>query len=119
LVKKYEGLAVIKVADFGLVKQKDSNLTSSNTELKGVFNDPKLEIVGFHNYNVHHETYALTRLIYFIVTGKIRIDLSKSSPLSRFTAKGISDNPEERYGTVEELDSAFGNIIKYLGNPAI
>ena len=114
LLKNYEGLSVVKVSDFGLVKQKDSTLTSRKTEIKGVLNDPKLDIIGFQNYEIRHETYALTRLIYFVITGKSRIELLKSSDLSLFVQKGISDNIEERYKDVEELQSAFNKTSRNL-----
>jgi len=116
LIKKYEGLNIIKVSDFGLVKRSDSTLTSLNTEFKGSLNDPKLEILGFSNYEVRHETYALTRLIYFVMTGRTKLDSFKSKEFEAFIMIGISDNIDERYKSVEELRDAFnkmvGNFIK-------
>ncbi|XVJ52241.1 MAG: protein kinase family protein [Vampirovibrio sp.] len=70
LIKTYEDILVVKISDFGLVKIPDSNLTSVNTDFKGSFNDPNLRFEGFNKYDIKHETYALTRLIYFIMTGK-------------------------------------------------
>jgi serine/threonine-protein kinase len=63
LLKKYDDVMVVKIADFGLVKTPDSSLTSENTEFKGYFNDPSLILDGFDTYNISHETYALTRII--------------------------------------------------------
>lgn len=74
LIKKYESLNVVKIADFGLVKTEDSNLTSEHTEFKGSLNDHDLEVHGFKNYKITHETYALTRLIYFVMTGRTKVD---------------------------------------------
>jgi len=111
LIKEYEGLNVIKVSDFGLVKRLESNLTSKNTELKGSLNDPKLELLGFSNYEVRHETYALTRLIYFVMTGKKTLGTFKSKEFELFIRKGIADNIDERYKNVEELQKAF-TILK-------
>src|SRR5690606_21980881 len=39
LLKKYDDVVVVKIADFGLVKILDSDLTSANTNIKGYFND--------------------------------------------------------------------------------
>lgn len=114
LLKKYDGLNIFKVADFGLVKLENSNLTSKNTEFKGSLNDPKLEIDGFSNYTHIHETYALTRLIFFILTGKLRMEAGIKSELYSFVLKGISDNHKERYQTVEELQIAFYKLTKIL-----
>ncbi|MDY0237304.1 MAG: protein kinase family protein [Campylobacterales bacterium] len=44
LLKVYDNnLLVVKVSDFGLVKLKESTLTSKNTEFRGSLNDPKLK----------------------------------------------------------------------------
>ncbi|MCY8700513.1 protein kinase [Bacillus spizizenii] len=110
LIKKYEGVNIIKVSDFGLVKIPDSTLTSKNTEFKGSLNDPKLEIIGFDKYEAIHETYALTRLIYFVMTGRRTIGSFNSEECENFVMKGISDNIDERYKDVEELRNNFVKI---------
>ena len=113
LLKKHDDLWVVKIAYFGLVKEKHSNLTSFNTEFKGSLNDPKLDIVGgFKNYIGHHETYALTRLVYFILTGRRRIDKLKNVELEKFIKNGISDNL--RYKNVSIMRQEFQKIIKSL-----
>ena len=115
LLKKHDDLWVVKVSDFGLVKEKHSNLTSFNTEFKGSLNDPKLDIVGgFKNYTGHHETYALTRLIYFILTGRRRIDKFKNMQLKNFIENGMSDNLNVRYKDVTAMKVEFQKILKFL-----
>jgi eukaryotic-like serine/threonine-protein kinase len=114
LIKKYEGLNVIKVSDFGLVKLEDSILTNKNTTIKGYFNDPKLELIGFDNYSILHETYALTRIVYFVMTGKIKLDTFKSNDFKKFIEKGISDDLNSRYKDVEELQNAFNKVVHTL-----
>ncbi|SFS36073.1 protein kinase domain-containing protein [Marininema halotolerans] len=110
LIKKYDGLNVIKVSDFGLVKRENSCLTSKNTQFKGSLNDPKLEVYGFDTYEIRHETYALTRLVYFVMTGRINIRKMDNNDFEAFINKGISDNMEERYSSVEELKSEFSKV---------
>jgi len=113
LLKEYDDNLIIKVSDFGLVKLKDSNLTSLNTEFKGSLNDPKLNIVGgFKNYTLHHETYALTRLIYFIMTGKRCIDKITNPYFKIFIENGMSDNIHDRYQSIVAMKASF-NIIKF------
>ena len=51
-IKHYDDVDVVKIADFGLVKVPDSNLTSLKSELKGSLNDPDLINVGFSNYQM-------------------------------------------------------------------
>ena len=114
LIKKYEGLNIIKVADFGLVKREDSLLTNKNTDMKGSLNDPKLEIIGFRNYETQHEIYALTRLVYFVMTGKLRFNSYLNKEFEIFIKKGISDNVNDRYKNVQELQDAFNRIVTTL-----
>lgn len=110
LLKKYEDVIVVKVSDFGLVKLEESNLTSKLTEFKGSLNDPDLEIFGFNNYRMKHETYALTRLIYFVITGRTKIEQFETDQLKKFVLKGLDKNLDNRYNDVQELRLAFQNI---------
>lgn len=110
LVKKYEGLNVVKISDFGLVKTKESNLTSTDSEVKGSLNDPQLDVFKFKNYYIAHETYALTRLIYFVMTGKVKIDKFGDDSLKEFVMRGVSINLDERYKDIAELREAFRKI---------
>lgn len=65
-----EEWTVIKVSDFGLVKTPESSLTSIESSVKGSLNDPDLIKVGFANYEVRHEIYALTQVVNFLLCGK-------------------------------------------------
>lgn len=111
LLKIYDDDTIIaKIADFGLVKIADSLMTSKNTEIKGWFNDPQLEIDGFQNYNIRHEMYALTRLIYFIYTGKVSIENVKTTKYKGFIEKGLSPNKDKRFNSVREIAEYLKNI---------
>ncbi len=103
LIKIYDDVNVVKISDFGLVKTPESNLTSLNTDLKGCFNDPGLVTYGFSNYGIEHETYAITRLIYFVLTGRKNINNIKNKNLSSFVNKGLSANLKERFKSVDEI----------------
>lgn len=110
LLKLYDDVPVVKVADFGLVKLPNSRLTTANTEFKGYFNDPSLVVEGFNNYELIHETYAITRLLYFIMTGKTNAKRIENEKLKIFVNKGLSSEKEERFQTVEELARMFRGI---------
>ncbi|MGL6107715.1 protein kinase domain-containing protein [Romboutsia sp.] len=113
LVKRYDDVVVLKVSDFGLVKTEGSDLTRKGTEIKGSLNDYKsLRIEGFNNFKKEHETYALTQLIYFVMTGKSTLEKYYTTEYKNFIARGISDKFSERYKDIEELELEFNKLLK-------
>lgn len=111
LLKKYDDVFVVKISDFGLVKTPESTLTSQSTEFKGYFNDPSLVLDGFISYNMIHETYALTRLIYYIMTGKTNIEKNENIQLKSFVEKGLNTDKSKRFKNIFELIEHFKLII--------
>ncbi len=110
LIKNYDDTLVVKIADFGLVKTPESSLTTLNTEFKGYFNDPGLLIEGFDKYGILHETFALTRIVYYVMTGKTNTDNIKASALRDFIQKGLNPDKTKRFQNVGEIMRAFDNI---------
>lgn len=110
LVKVYEDVEIIKICDFGLVKETNSTLTSKLSEMKGAFNDPNLELEGFGNYSILHETYALVRLLYFVMTNRINISKPRNKSQEDFLIKGLNANKSIRYQSVAELKEAFSKV---------
>lgn len=110
LVKEYDDIVVIKIADFGLVKIPDSSFTSVNTEFKGYFNDPALVVEGFNSYNILHETYALTRIVFYVMTGRTNVDRIKDRTLYEFVQKGLSADKHKRFQSVAEISAAFRRV---------
>ena len=102
-IKHYDDVDVVKIGDFGLVKIPESNLTSLQSEIKGSLNDPDLVNVGFGNHEVRHETFALTRLCYFILTGRTNIERQKDGKIKQFWNKGTSTNKRDRFSTADEI----------------
>ena len=112
MIKEYEDLKIIKIADFGNVKLSDSLLTSLDTEIRGAFNDYSgLQRVGFSNYNFHFEGFALSKLLYFVLTGRYK-DFTKFeySNLEEFINKGTNPNLNQRFRDINELKRAFLKI---------
>ena len=107
LIKEYDDVAVVKIADFGLVKIPDSTLTSVSTEFKGYFNDPSLIVDGFSTYNIWHETFALTRIIYYVMTGKTNTDKISDQKLRTFVQTGLNADKSKRFQNVGEMIKAF------------
>ena len=107
LVKLFDDIIVVKVADFGLVKIPDSHLTTVNSDFKGYFNDPSLITEGFGSYNIQHETFALTRLIYYVMTGKTNTDSIQNQQLKIFVNKGLNPDKTKRFQNISEMKEAF------------
>lgn len=107
LIKEYHDTIVVKISDFGLVKVPESTLTSDNTHPKGYFNDPGLAVEGFNTYSIFHETYALTRVVYFVMSGKTNSDKISDDKLKSFVAKGLNPDKSKRFQSVDEMTQAF------------
>ncbi len=105
LVKTYkDGIDMIKIADLGLVKRSESDLTSLDSEIKGSINDyTDLGRVGFLNYSMNHETSALTKVIYFILTGKKTFHKEKDPVLKEFLEQGTHSDMDKRFKSVDEI----------------
>ncbi|MEK3879788.1 protein kinase domain-containing protein [Paenibacillus sp. FSL M7-0420] len=106
LVKHYDdGSTYAKISDFGNVKRLNSTLTRQGTEIKGVLNDyTDLEVIGFENYEIRHETYALGKVIYFILTGRTsNYHLEKNEALKQFILKAISSDKNSRFASVTNM----------------
>ena len=110
LIKEYDDTLVVKLSDFGLVKIPDSTLTTVNTEFKGYFNDPALVVEGFNTYGIVHETYALTRVIYFVMTGKTNTEKITNQNLRSFVEKGLNPDKAKRFQNIRDMISAFKAI---------
>ena len=110
LIKEYDDTLVVKLSDFGLVKIPDSTLTTVNTEFKGYFNDPALVVEGFNTYGIVHETYALTRVIYFVMTGKTNTEKITNQNLRNFVERGLNPDKTKRFQNIRDMISAFKAI---------
>lgn len=110
LIKEYDDTLVVKLSDFGLVKIPNSTLTTVNTEFKGYFNDPALVVEGFNTYGIVHETYALTRVIYFVMTGKTNTEKITNQNLRAFVEKGLNPDKIKRFQNIRDMISAFKAI---------
>ena len=102
MLKKYEDVCVVKISDFGLVKIQKSELTSEKTEVKGSLHDPELERIGFKNYSMCHEIYALTRVIFFIITGRTNIEKAEGFSKELLDI-GLNTDKAKRFRNINEM----------------
>lgn len=123
LVKTYEDETdMIKVADFGLVKRPDVQLTRHSTDIKGSINDySDLRQIGFDNYSMSHETYALVQVIYFILTGKkSNYHKESNSNLKSFIDKGICPDKAKRFQSINEIEIYLTSyVFPFLTNKEV
>lgn len=110
LIKLYDDVPVVKISDFGLVKEPNSKLTSVNTELKGYYNDPILKTIGFQNYSIEHEIYALCFVIYYVMTGRVHYRETGSQALDYLIKKGIQTDTKNRPANIREVRNLFKNV---------
>lgn len=102
---------MVKLSDFGLVKEPDSTLTSIDSEIKGSLNDSNLRVIGFSNFSIVYETYALTLVILFVMTGLQNIEKIRDEKIRKFILKGINSDTNKRYQNVDELKAAFNETF--------
>lgn len=108
LVKEYDDKTVIiKVCDFGYLKEADSTLTRQNTEFQGSLNDPQLKIMGADKYSIQHEIYALTQVIFYIMTGRKNLSNNKNKAVKKFIDSGMDADLSKRVKTLECLKEVF------------
>jgi eukaryotic-like serine/threonine-protein kinase len=112
MIKKYDNdKIVIKITDFGFVKIKDSQLTT-DTDVKGSYNDPSLHQDGFKNYSKEHEMYAITRVICFVLTGKDNFKNIGDSQIKDFAYKGMCADKTKRFSNIEDMRQALVKFTK-------
>src|SRR5260370_7218324 len=63
-----DGAVLVKLSDFGLVKDRASEFTRTKTEMRGTIRDPLLG--SFKDYNVLNEIYSLGWVLSYIFTGR-------------------------------------------------
>lgn len=110
LVNTYDdGKNLIKVSDFGLVKNPNNELTSVFSDAKGQYMDPNLPADGFENYDILNEIYSLTLTILFVMTGKTNVKRTKeiSDSIKEFVVKGINADEAKRYNSIKSLQESF------------
>ena len=101
LVKTYAGGAVlVKLSDFGLVKDAASDFTMTQTEMRGTIRDPQLE--SLKAYGVVNEIYAIGWVLHFIFTGRESLRHG-SDAVAEIVKKCTDRDTGQRYQSVLEL----------------
>ena len=67
---------------------------------------------GFNNYATVHETYALTLLLHYIMTGKTNVTKIDDARLKAFVERGTNADKAKRFQTVRDVEVFF---MKQIG----
>lgn len=101
LLKVYAGGAVlVKLSDFGLVKDARSDFTLTQTEMRGTIRDPQLD--SLKHYSLVNEIYAIGWVLSFIFTGRESLRHGKD-PIGDIMRRCTDPEPDERYQSVLDL----------------
>ena len=99
----------LKISDFGLIKDENNRITSSDSSIKGTYIDPCLD--KFENYNAQNDIYALGMMINYIYFGKQNISTG-TTKVHKVISKCIINDLSARYKSVDEIiNDLFGNTL--------
>jgi len=101
ILKVYDaGAVLVKLSDFGLVKDKDSDYTRTTTEMRGTIRDPQLE--NFKDYNVLNEIYSIGWVLNYIFTGSESLRPGKAE-VADIVQKCVAHDLTRRYQSVRDV----------------
>ncbi|MGW7595148.1 protein kinase family protein, partial [Streptomyces rubiginosohelvolus] len=108
LVKTFDdGAVLVKLSDFCLVKDRNSEYTRTRTEMRGTIRDPLL--ASFKEYDVCNEIYAIGWVLSYIFTGREALMSGANAP-SQIVRKCTAHDVAERYQSVRELIAAVEKL---------
>lgn len=96
----HDGAVLVKLSDFGLVKDQTSTFTRTHTEMRGTIRDPLLD--DFKSYGVLNEMYAVGSVLSYIFTGRESLS-SGTDRVSQIVQKCAVLDLKLRYQNVLEL----------------
>ena len=94
------GAVLVKLTDFGLVKDQASEFTRTQTEMKGTVRDPMLD--SFKDYAVVNEMYAIGHVLAYIFKGRESLPPA-TDEVGRIIHKCAVNDLDQRYQAVTEL----------------
>ena len=94
------GAFTVKVSDFGLAKEANSDLTSTGSVMKGSITDPALG--SFKNFAPVNDIYAIGFILSYIFTGRERLFIDDSQ-LGSLIQKCSANDPGKRYQNVRDI----------------
>lgn len=102
-----EGAVIVKLADFGLTKQRGSEFTTTDSEMKGTVRDPALH--SFKAFGPVNDIYSAGFILNFIFTGRQRAGVDNTE-LGRIIHRCVDVQPSRRFQSVPELIAAVESM---------
>lgn len=101
LIKEFDdNFVIIKISDFGLLKDLNLELTRTDSEIRGTIIDDTL--TSFKDYDIKNEIYAIGVVLWFIFTGRTNLKLDDSK-VAKIVNKCITRELDRRYNNVDEI----------------
>ena len=117
MLKVYSsGAVLVKLSDFGLVKEHASEFTQTKTEMRGTIRDPLLS--NFKDYAVINEIYCLGWVLSYVFTGREGLKTG-ADEVSRIVQKCAANDPTRRYRQVIDVIADVERLeVSPAGTPA-
>lgn len=101
MINEYDdNFIVIKISDFGLVKDLNLDLTRTDSEIRGTIIDDTL--TSFKDYNIKNEIYSIGVVLWFIFTGKTNLKTDLSD-IGKIVNKCVLRDHTKRFSNVKEI----------------
>ena len=114
LLKTFGDDAVlVKLSDFGLVKDTSSTFTRTQTEMRGTIRDPQLH--AFKDYSVTNEIYAIGWVLSYIFTGKESLITGRDG-VKGIVRKCTDQDTNLRYTNVRSIISDVEQLTTTTGD---
>jgi serine/threonine protein kinase len=104
-----DGAVLVKLSDFGLAKDRDSDFTRTRTEMRGTIRDPMLD--SFKAYTVLNEIYSIGWVLSYIFTGREALTAA-GDDVSRIVQKCAANDTAQRYQRVVDLIADVERLVE-------
>jgi len=102
LVKTFDNHDVIvKISDFGLIKDANAKMTSTGSEKRGTILDPCLE--NFRDYEIQNEVYSIGYILRYIFTSRQGARKRSDEITKNITEKCFDNEIEKRFKKIDEI----------------
>lgn len=108
LLKVYDsGAVLVKLSDFGLVKDQANEFTRTQSEMRGTIRDPML--ASFKDYGVANEIYSIGHVLAYVFKGKESLP-TRDDAVGQIIHTCVNNDVAQRYQAVKDLIAAVERL---------